>query len=162
VLWAKAVLNAVVFFAIFMLALPWGAHYLLPSALPLPVGVAAWLAGALAIFGAGLWSTSLACFVRQGRGTPLALDAPRDLVTAGPFSQVRNPIMLGELSIVWAEALVFGSLGVALYAVAVTALAHLLVVHVEEPELRTRFGPSYEDYVRRVGRWLPRRRPRRS
>ena len=64
--------------------------------------------------------------------------------------------MAGELLVIWAEALYLASLGVMLYALAISVGAHLLVVHVEEPELRRRFGPSYEEYCRRVPRWLPR------
>jgi protein-S-isoprenylcysteine O-methyltransferase Ste14 len=36
-----------------------------------------------------------------------------------------------------------------------TAFAHWSVVRVEEPELRERFGATYEDYCRRVPRWIP-------
>ena len=41
--------------------------------------------------------------------------------------------------------------------VAAAAVAHLWVVRAEEPRLRTRFGAAYEEYLRRVPRWLPRR-----
>jgi protein-S-isoprenylcysteine O-methyltransferase Ste14 len=44
--------------------------------------------------------------------------------------------------------------------VAITLLAHVSVVHVEEPELRRRSGPTYEEYCRAVPRWIPRLRPR--
>ena len=53
------------------------------------------------------------------------------------------------------------SLGVLLYAGAISALAHLLVVTIEEPELRDRFGESYEDYCQKVPRWLPTVKERR-
>jgi protein-S-isoprenylcysteine O-methyltransferase Ste14 len=33
--------------------------------------------------------------------------------------------------------------------------ANLFVLGYEEPTLRRRFGPAYEQYVRTVGRWLP-------
>jgi protein-S-isoprenylcysteine O-methyltransferase Ste14 len=69
---------------------------------------------------------------------------------------MRNPIMAAELSVIWAVALYLASLGAVLYAVVITAAAHVAVVHVEEPELRRRFGQSYDDYCRRVPRWLPR------
>jgi protein-S-isoprenylcysteine O-methyltransferase Ste14 len=63
--------------------------------------------------------------------------------------------MAAELSVIWAVALYLASLGAALYAAAITLAAHVLVVHVEEPELRKRFGQSYEAYCRSVPRWLP-------
>jgi protein-S-isoprenylcysteine O-methyltransferase Ste14 len=33
---------------------------------------------------------------------------------------------------------------------------HLFVIGYEEPTLRRRFGEEYAEYVRTVGRWMPR------
>jgi protein-S-isoprenylcysteine O-methyltransferase Ste14 len=157
-LWAKSLLNAVLFFGIFMLALPWLAHRLLPVTLPIPMGARTWLAGGLALVGVGAWIACLDTFSRRGRGTPLPLDAPRHLVTTGLFAATRNPIMAAELLVIWSEALYLASWGVALYAVAITVAAHVMVRRVEEPELRERFGESYEEYCKNVPRWFPRLR----
>ncbi|UCE85337.1 MAG: isoprenylcysteine carboxylmethyltransferase family protein [Deltaproteobacteria bacterium] len=162
-LWSKSLLNAVLFFAVFMVALPGLAHRLVPVALPIPDALRVFPAGVL--FGVGIlaWLACLDVFSRRGRGTPLPMDAPRNLVTGGLFSVVRNPIMAAELLVIWAEALYLANLGVLLYAASISAAAHLLVVHVEEPELRERFGESYERYCQKVPRWLPRmRRPVRD
>lgn len=155
-LWAKSLLNAVLFFAVFMVALPWGAHRLLPGTLPLPPGVRTWGGIALFVVGVAAWISCLDVFSRRGRGTPLPWDAPRELVTGGLFNVVRNPIMAAELIVIWAEVLYFASVGVLVYAAVISLAGHLMVVHVEEPELRERFGESYEAYCRRVPRWLPR------
>ncbi len=151
----KSVLNAIVFFAIFMIGFPWLAHRLLPHALALPAGLRVPAAGALGVTGAAMWLTCLVSFSRHGRGTPFAPDAPRYLVTRGLFSVTRNPIMGGELLVIWAEALYLASAGVVLYAITMSVIAHLLIVRVEEPELRDRFGARYEEYCRQVPRWLP-------
>ena len=153
---AKSLLNAVLFFCIFMLAMPWLAHRALPAALPIPASVGTWLAGVLALAGIAAWLACLDSFSRSGRGTPLPADAPRKLVTTGLFRRTRNPIMAAELAVIWAEALYLASLGTVLYAITISVVAHVLVVHVEEPELRERFGQPYEDYCRDVSRWLPR------
>ncbi len=58
--------------------------------------------------------------------------------------------------VIWSEALYFASAGLVAYAVLVTAAAHWVVVRVEEPELRKRFGERYEAYCRNVPRCLPR------
>lgn len=155
-LWAKSLLNAVLFFCIFMVALPWLAHRLLPLELPLPATLRTWLAGALALAGIGAWVACLDTFSRHGRGTPLPADAPRHLVTRGLFRRTRNPIMAAELLVIWAIALFLASLGAALYALVISVAAHLMVVYVEEPELHRRFGQSYAEYCRSVPRWLPR------
>jgi protein-S-isoprenylcysteine O-methyltransferase Ste14 len=155
-LWAKSLLNAVLFFGIFMVALPWLAHHLLPMKLPFPPGLRTWLAGVLAVVGVSAWIACLDSFSRHGRGTPLPADAPRHLVTTGLFRRMRNPIMAAEVTVIWAEALYLASLGVTLYAVAISVAAQVMVVHIEEPELRKRFGQSYAEYCRSVPRWLPR------
>jgi protein-S-isoprenylcysteine O-methyltransferase Ste14 len=154
-LWAKSLLNAVLFFAIFMLALPWFAHHLLPAALPIDMDLRIWPAGVLALVGIAVWIACLDVFSRRGRGTPLPADAPRHLVTTGLFAVVRNPIMAAELLVIWGIALYIASWGVALYAIAISVAAHVMVVYIEEPELRQRFGESYEEYCRNVPRWFP-------
>jgi protein-S-isoprenylcysteine O-methyltransferase Ste14 len=163
-LWGKSLLNAILFFAVFMVALPWGANQLLSQALPLPVWFRVWGGGALFAAGVVVWVHCLDSFSRHGRGTPLPMDAPRRLVVRGLFRVIRNPIMAAELAVIWSEAIYFASLGIALYAATISLAAHLSVVYVEEPELRQRFGESYRDYCRRVPRWLPRlrRRERRA
>ena len=154
-LWVKSLLNAVLFFAVFMVALPWGVHQLLPARLPIPPLVGEWGGGGLFFAGVAVWFWSLDTFSRRGRGTPFALDAPRHLVTIGTFAVVRNPIMAAELAVIWAEVLYFASAGILLYASLASLGAHLVVVRVEQPELRERFGELYEDYCRRVPRWIP-------
>ncbi len=156
VLWAKSLLNAVLFFCIFMVALPWLAHRLLAMELPFPPGLRTWIAGVLALVGITAWIACLDIFSRQGRGTPLPADAPRNLVTTGLFGQMRNPIMTAELAVIWAEAIYLASSGVVFYAIAISVAAHVMVVHIEEPELRKRFGQSYVEYCLKVPRWLPR------
>jgi len=159
-LWVKALFNAVAFFAVFLTVLPWF-HRAIGVALPLPFAASRVVSVALFVTAVLVWLWCLLAFVRQGRGTPFPLDAPRHLVTTGPYAIMRNPIMTAEIAITWAEALYFGSLGVLLYAVLVSVLAHVVVVKVEEPELCARMGEAYSEYCARVPRWLPRltRRP---
>ena len=160
-LWAKSLLNASLFFCVFMVALPWAAHGLLPAPLPVPRPLGTWAGAILFTVGVAIWVVCLDAFSRRGRGTPLPADAPRRLVTDGPFGVVRNPIIAAELIVIWAEALYFASAGTFAYAVLVTFAAHWSVVRVEEPELRERFGGSYEAYCRKVPRWIPGLRARR-
>jgi protein-S-isoprenylcysteine O-methyltransferase Ste14 len=153
---AKSLLNAVLFFCIFMVALPALARLALPMELPLPRSARLWLAGALALSGVLAWMSCLEVFSRRGGGTPLPADAPRQLVTTGLFGRVRNPIMVAELLVIWSVALYLANVGVMLYAASMSIAAHLAVIYIEEPELRRRFGPLYEEYCRSVPRWFPR------
>lgn len=155
-LWVKSLLNAVLFFALFMLALPSGAHWLLPETLPLPTWMRVGGGAVLVCGGIAVWVYCLDLFSRRGGGTPFPLDAPRHLVVTGPYSVVRNPIMGAELAVIWGEALYIASVGVLLYAALMSLAGHLAAVYIEEPELRERFGAEYEAYCRRVPRWFPR------
>ncbi len=155
-LWAKSLLNAFLFFGIFMVVLPGAANWLWPAPVPLPYALRLLGGGAFFVAGVAIWIVCLDAFSRQGRGTPFPLDAPRRLVTSGPFALVRNPIMAAELLVIWAEALFFSVAGICVYAALATLAGHLVVVYVEEPELRERFGQEYEAYYRRVPRWFPR------
>jgi protein-S-isoprenylcysteine O-methyltransferase Ste14 len=62
-------------------------------------------------------------------------------------------ILFGELLLVRTTAFL-GYL--ILFAVAV----NVFVMGYEEPTLRRLFGPEYDEYCRRVGRWIPRWRVR--
>ena len=156
-LWGKSLLNAVLFFCIFMILLPYATHRLLPATLDLYPAARTWAAVFLGLSGLAIWIHGFDFFSRHGRGTPLPMDAPRHLVTSGLFGVIRNPIIAGELMVIWAEALYLASLGLLVYAVLISLAGHLVVVYGEEPELRERFGEIYEAYCREVPRWFPRR-----
>jgi protein-S-isoprenylcysteine O-methyltransferase Ste14 len=78
-----------------------------------------------------------------------------ELVTAGPFAYVRNPIfscmLLAALGACVLLPNVLMLLGGALLFVAV----ELQVRRVEEPYLVRAHGDAYRDYARRVGRFVP-------
>ena len=99
---------------------------------------------------------SFAGFIVQGRGTPAPYDPPRNLVTGVLYERVRNPMYVGVTTALVGEAILFGSLGLLVWAAVMWVLFHLFVVLYEEPGLRERFDGAYEEYTRRVPRWIPR------
>ena len=109
------------------------------------------LASGCAVYFWCLWD-----FAAFGRGTPAPVDAPRRLVVRGLYRHVRNPMYVGVLLVIAGWALLFRSPRVLGYGAAVALFFHLFVVAVEEPSLRGKFGNSYGQYCREVGRWLPR------
>jgi protein-S-isoprenylcysteine O-methyltransferase Ste14 len=117
----------------------------------------AWAAVLVIAAGAVLYLCCAWNFAAVGRGTPGPWDAPRRVVTRGPYRWVRNPIYLGALLVVLGEAGLFGSLRVLAYAGVMAVCFHLFVTGYEEPALRRRFGPGYLAYRRAVPRWIPRR-----
>jgi len=118
---------------------------------------AAWAAVPVIVAGAVLYAWCIWNFAAVGRGTPGLWDAPKRVVTAGPYRWVRNPIYLAALLIVSGEAWLFVSLPLLEYAGVMAAFFHLFVIGYEEPTLRRRFADSYAAYCKTVPRWLPRR-----
>lgn len=117
----------------------------------------AWYAVPVIAAGVALYLACVWEFAVVGRGTPGLWDAPRQLVAAGPYRWVRNPIYLAALLIVSGLAALFESPPLLLYAAGLAVAFHLFVLGYEEPRLRARFGEGYEAYRRTVSRWIPRR-----
>ena len=82
-----------------------------------------------------------------------------DLVDGGPFRFVRNPIYLAGMPIFLGIYLLYGQWRASdlVAALVLVASFHLLVTRREEPALRRRLGDKYEEYCRRVPRWIPTR-----
>jgi protein-S-isoprenylcysteine O-methyltransferase Ste14 len=121
-------------------------------------GAAALLAGVVFAAGGAIYLWCVWDFATFGRGTPAPIDAPRRLVVRGLYRYVRNPMYVGVLTVILGWVLLFGSRDLATYGLVVAAGFHLFVLLYEEPTLRGRFGPEYDEYRARVGRWLPRLR----
>jgi protein-S-isoprenylcysteine O-methyltransferase Ste14 len=119
-----------------------------------------WLGAGLFLIAVPFFGEFLARFVREGRGTPAPIAPTERLVTGGVFRHVRNPGYLSVLAMLAGQGLFFGSVRILLYAVLVGVGFHLFVVFYEEPTLRARFGAEYEDYCRRVPRWIPQLTPK--
>ena len=114
------------------------------------------LAGlALVATGAVLLGACIVEFARSGRGTLSPVDPPRELVVKGLYRYVRNPMYLSVATIVAGEALLARSAALAVYGAVWFVCVTLFVIGYEEPTLRQRFGGAYDEYTRRVGRWIP-------
>ena len=95
-------------------------------------------------------------FTFKGRGTPAPIDPPKELVVTGFYRYVRNPIYVGVLSIFLGHFLWFGYWSLLTYMVLAFLGVHAFIVLYEEPTLQRKFGAAYEDYLRKVPRWIPR------
>ena len=113
-------------------------------------------AGLLIALGALLLLACIYEFAARGRGTLSPADPPKELVVQGLYRYVRNPMYLSVMTVVTGEILLTRSIALLFYLLIFFALANLFVRGYEEPYLRSRFGESYERYLRDVGRWLPR------
>jgi protein-S-isoprenylcysteine O-methyltransferase Ste14 len=117
--------------------------------------------GGAALIAAGLtlMYRTIALFAHEGEGTLAPWDPTRKLVVRGPYRHVRNPMIVGVLTVVLGEAAVFGSPPLATWAGVFFALNAIWFPLVEEPGLVERFGSDYEEYRRHVPRWIPRASP---
>ena len=109
-----------------------------------------WLVGASIL----LWS--FWNFLKEGRGTPAPTDPPKELVARGFYRYTRNPMYVGVLALILGHFLWFGYWYLLLYAILVFIAFNTFVTLYEEPTLKRKFGASYEEYLKRVPRWIPR------
>jgi protein-S-isoprenylcysteine O-methyltransferase Ste14 len=150
--------------AVFTLVVPGTVGVLIPSVLlsesggsyRMPATAWRWIGFLPLIIGACIYFKCAWDFAVTGLGTPAPIDMPRRLVVKGLYRFVRNPMYVGVASFVVGQAILFGSVAVGVYIVSVWLICNLFVVFYEEPTLRRKFGAEYEEYCRRVPRWLPR------
>ena len=119
-----------------------------------------WLGLALLFFGIGLEAAATKAFWFLGEGTPHPIQPPRRLVDGGPYAYSRNPLYLARLLILFGGAGVVGSVSTLGIGVLLSLSLEFILIPREEARLRARFGPDYDDYCARVGRWLNVRRIR--
>jgi protein-S-isoprenylcysteine O-methyltransferase Ste14 len=111
------------------------------------------LGGMLALAGLGLMAAGLQAF--RAAGTHVEVYRPATaLVTTGPYRRIRNPIYGGMTLAYLGAGLMVDSGWVLLLAVPTLVVMHYGVVLREEAYLAARFGPRYEEYRRRVRRWI--------
>ena len=121
------------------------------------VGFIQALALALALVGAGMVAWVSVTFVTKGKGTPVPVAPPENLVAEGLYRFVRNPMYFGALLTLFGEAAFFRSPWILLYAGMLWLALHTFTVLLEEPQLEQRFGDPYREYKARTPRWFPRR-----
>ena len=118
--------------------------------------VFAYLAVPLWLTGAFILLTSFWNFVLEGHGTPAPVDPPKELVTTVFYRYIRNPMYVGIILILIGHFLWSGFWLLLAYASLVLVFMHLFVICYEEPTLKKRFGAAYDNYLKKVPRWIPR------
>ena len=128
--------------------------------LPAPANALPTVAGLLLILGGlTLIVSTIYLFITRGQGTLAPWDPPQRLVVTGVYRYVRNPMITGVSSMVFGEAVLFGSAPLLVWALFVFGLNLIYIPLIEEPDLRQRFGSDYDSYRQHVPRWLPRLTP---
>jgi protein-S-isoprenylcysteine O-methyltransferase Ste14 len=109
------------------------------------------------VAGAALVLETTARFAFHGRGTPAPWAPPERFVERGSYRFVRSPMYVGVLLLIVGQGLLLGREILYLWAAGAWLMFTAFLVFYEEPQLRRRFGDDYDDYRRRVHRWLPTR-----
>ncbi len=82
-----------------------------------------------------------------------------EVVAAGPYRYVRNPLYLGSMLTALAVSILMPASGALFFVIALSAFVMRLALG-EEAFLKAQIGEAYVEYCRRVGRWLPSLSPR--
>lgn len=93
-------------------------------------------------------------FLIFGKGTPVPVEPPKKLVVNGLYKYTRNPIYLGYFMIFLGEFLFFGQFLLLIYFFLAIIGINIYVIFHEEPILKKRFGKSYEEYLKKIPRWI--------
>ena len=121
-----------------------------------PVDLGEWrvpIGWALALFFVGWNGWSLWLFGRHQTGL-LPGQATRAIIEEGPYRVSRNPLYVGLLALYLGLVLLAPSFwGLVLFPAAVLLILWG-AIRPEERFLHERFGAPYDDYARRVRRWL--------
>ena len=77
-------------------------------------------------------------------------------MVSGFYRFVRNPMYVAVTALIFGQAVLFASWGVALYGVLIAAAFHTFVRLYEEPTLREAYGQEYVAYCAATPAWIPR------
>jgi protein-S-isoprenylcysteine O-methyltransferase Ste14 len=137
------------------MVIPWAAMFLQSLGVRLSLSA---VPQALKWISLALWASgfSLAMAGRFGLGSSFRVGCAKEktiLRTDGIFRLSRNPIYVGLNATLLASALYTLNPVVLVVGVAVSAVHHRIIL-AEEACLRRTFGEEYEEYCRRVGRYI--------
>jgi protein-S-isoprenylcysteine O-methyltransferase Ste14 len=94
----------------------------------------------------------LAYIIRGGKGgRPYA----EGLVTEGLFKHCRNPLYIGNILMLLGLGILANSLAYVAIVIPVFLFVYQAIVLAEENFLRGKFGTGYDEYCKKVNRWLP-------
>jgi protein-S-isoprenylcysteine O-methyltransferase Ste14 len=112
-----------------------------------------WLGAALLVAGAGLAVWGERTFAAAGT-TIKPFERTYRLVDSGPFRFTRNPMYLSLVAMLAGAALALGTPAPWLAALALAGVLHFRFIRNEERALAASLGEPYEQYRRRVRRWI--------
>lgn len=108
------------------------------------------LAGVVLAEGLRIWSVGYAGSATRTRG-----ESVPELVHAGPYRYLRNPLYVANILLYTCAGILFGFRGLSILIFLVSAIEYIFIVAFEEETLHRIFGTSYSEYCEKVPRWFP-------
>jgi protein-S-isoprenylcysteine O-methyltransferase Ste14 len=102
-----------------------------------------------------IMAVTISSFIRVGKGTLAPWSPTKKLVITGLYRYVRNPMILGVLTVLLGEATCIWSVVLLQWAAAFFVINMIYFIIYEEPVLENRFGEEYLNYKKHVSRWIP-------
>ena len=142
----------------------WAPYILYEAEAVFDLGNIRYIGWLVMLIGAILYIWSSLSFLLQGEGTPaiwftkrlhfILGEEPVNLVSSGLYKFSRNPMYLGVISFVFGIGIWSQSKYILIYAVALVLIFHLVVVFLEEPHLKKKYGKEFTEYLERTRRWF--------
>jgi protein-S-isoprenylcysteine O-methyltransferase Ste14 len=100
-----------------------------------------------------VWSATL--MLTNSLSTIVPFFKPKALITSGPFSQVRHPMMWSLFIVLLGEALMYSSPLTFFWLLFFIRFSIIYIEKFEEPYLHSVFNSAYKKYSSLVPCWLP-------
>jgi protein-S-isoprenylcysteine O-methyltransferase Ste14 len=102
---------------------------------------------------------TISTFIKIGKGTLAPWSPTRQLIIGGMYGYVRNPMIMGVLTVLIGESISTLSLNIFIWAIAFFIINNIWYLVYEEPNLEKKFGNEYIKYKKNVRRWIPKVEP---
>lgn len=90
------------------------------------------------------------------KGTPVPFNPPPELVTAGPYAYVRNPMLSGIFILLFGLGFAFKFISLLFVFAPLFILINVMEIKaIEEPELEMRLGKDYLEYKKKIPMFFP-------
>lgn len=107
------------------------------------------------VCGSGLFCWTNYLFNTIAGGTLAPWTSKEKLLKQGPYKYNRNPMLTGVLFMLIGECLWFRSAPILIWCGVFFLICSALLILIEEPFLRKKFGEDYHHYKKEVPRWIP-------
>lgn len=115
----------------------------------------AWIGILLMGLGLYVMIITISTFIRIGNGTLAPWSSTKKLITSGIYGYVRNPMIMGVLTVLIGESITIASVNIVVWAMIFFIINNLYFKFYEEPDLEKKFGDDYRTYKKNVHRWIP-------